>query len=338
VARSIHFQSRRSDRPFLAVNCGALPRPWWRASCSGTPGGRSPARRTRSAACSRRPTRAPCFLDEIGELPPSVQVKLLRVLQQGEVRRVGANQPRLVDVRVIAATNRDLVAALRSASSARTCTTGSTSSRSDLPPLRERREDIPVLALYFLTRYAHRLGKELREFTPRRQAVLLRYDYPGNVRELENAVQRAATLAEGSQVQARDLPPWMLQTAGCWPSGPAGRRAFRRTRTSPWRNSSGATCAHAGAPPPQHEPHREGAGHFPGHAVAQAQTRSIGARMTRRLYYDDSLTLEFEAPAAPLLERDGRRGVCLPATFLLSDLRRTAVSTPAGWGRRGWWR
>jgi two-component system response regulator HydG len=82
----------------------------------------------------------------------------------------------------------------------------------ELPPLRERREDIPILALYFLTRYAHRLGKDLREFSPEAQAVLLRYDYPGNVRELENAVQRAATLGEGAQVQACDLPPWMLQT------------------------------------------------------------------------------------------------------------------------------
>jgi two-component system, NtrC family, response regulator HydG len=212
VARSIHYQSRRADRPFLAVNCGALPESLVESELFGHARGAFTGAAHEKRGLFEEADQGTLFLDEIGELPPSVQVKLLRVLQQGEVRRVGANQPRLVDVRVIAATNKDLAVALRSGEFREDLYYRLNVFQIDLPPLRERREDIPILALYFLTRYAHRLGKELHEFSPEAQAVLLRYDYPGNVRELENAVQRAATLADGPQVEARDLPPWMLQT------------------------------------------------------------------------------------------------------------------------------
>ncbi|MBI5836229.1 MAG: sigma-54-dependent Fis family transcriptional regulator [Candidatus Eisenbacteria bacterium] len=212
VARSIHYQSRRADRPFLAVNCGALPENLVESELFGHARGAFTGASQEKRGLFEEADQGTLFLDEIGELQPSLQVKLLRVLQQGEVRRVGANQSRVVDVRVVAATNRDLVEALRSGAFREDLYYRLNVFQIDLPPLRERREDIPILALYFLSRYAHRLGKDLKEFSQEAQAVLLRYEYPGNVRELENAVQRAVTLAEGRQVQASDLPPWMLES------------------------------------------------------------------------------------------------------------------------------
>ncbi|HVP39067.1 MAG TPA: sigma 54-interacting transcriptional regulator [Candidatus Saccharimonadales bacterium] len=212
VARAIHYQSRRADRPFLAVNCGALPENLVESELFGHVRGAFTGAAHEKRGLFEEADQGTLFLDEIAELAPPLQVKLLRALQSGEVRRVGANQSRLVDVRVIAATNKDLSAALRSGEFREDLYYRLNVFQIDLPPLRERRDDIPILALYFLTRYARRLGKDLREFSPEAQAVLLRYDYPGNVRELENAVQRAVTLAESPRVEAADLPPWMLQT------------------------------------------------------------------------------------------------------------------------------
>ena len=212
VARAIHYQSRRADRPFIALNCGALPENLVESELFGHVRGAFTGAQHEKRGLFEEADRGTLFLDEIGELAPNLQVKLLRVLQQGEVRRVGDNQARLVDVRILAATNKDLLAALKSGEFREDLYYRLNVFQIELPPLRDRRDDIGVLAMYFMSRYARRQGKELDGFSPEAQATLLRYDYPGNVRELENAVQRAVTLADGPVIQASDLPPWMHQS------------------------------------------------------------------------------------------------------------------------------
>jgi len=143
---------------------------------------------------------------------PSVQVKLLRALQNGEIRRVGASESTRVDVRVIAATNRDLRRALADGSFREDLYYRLNVFHIELPPLRERREDIPVLANYFRERLARERGKHVDRFTERAQFYLMRYDYPGNVRELENAIERAVALSEHSEITHLDLPPSFRET------------------------------------------------------------------------------------------------------------------------------
>ncbi len=223
VARAIHYQSRRSDRPFVAVNAAALPENLVESELFGHARGSFTGAQHEKKGLFEEADQGTLFLDEVGEIPPGLQVKLLRVLQTGEVRRVGENHARMVDVRVIAATNKDLVQARESGEFREDLYYRLNVFQIELPPLRERREDISILALYFLTRYSRRLGKSLDGFSPEAQALLVGYDYPGNVRELENAVQRAVTLAEGRTVQASDLPPWMHLSARLL-TEPAGAR------------------------------------------------------------------------------------------------------------------
>jgi DNA-binding NtrC family response regulator len=151
------------------------------------------------------------FLDEIAETPLAAQVKLLRFLESNEVRRLGENEVRIVDVRVIAATNKDLVREMQAGRFREDLYYRLNVVQIELPPLRERREDIPLLAAYFLERYARLMGKPVERFAPDAQSRIVAYDYPGNVRELENAVERAVALAEGRVVMAADLPPTLLQ-------------------------------------------------------------------------------------------------------------------------------
>src|SRR5204863_2407608 len=151
--------------------------------------------------------RGTIFFDEVAEMPPSIQVKLLRALQNGEVRRVGAKESMRVDVRVIAATNRDVKKALQDGSFREDLYYRLNVFHIELPPLRERREDIPLLANYFREKYARELGKPVLRFSERAEMLLVQYDYPGNVRELENAIERAVTLAEGREISHLDLPP-----------------------------------------------------------------------------------------------------------------------------------
>jgi transcriptional regulator with PAS, ATPase and Fis domain len=213
VARAIHYQSRRADRPFIPINAAALTESLAESELFGHVKGAFTGAHHDKRGLFEDADQGTLFLDEVGDISPALQVKLLRVLQQGEVRRVGESHARIVDVRVIAATNRDLTEALKSGAFREDLYYRLNVFQIELPALRERRDDISILALYFLTRYARRLGKHLEGFSPEAQSLLLSYDYPGNVRELENAVQRAATLAEGRLVQASDLPPWMHHSA-----------------------------------------------------------------------------------------------------------------------------
>ena len=206
VARAIQAASTRRDKPFVTINCAALAENQLESELFGHEKGAFTGADRRREGRFVQAHGGTLFLDEIGEMPLSLQAKLLRVLQQGEVQRVGCDETIKVDVRVIAATNRvlaDEVAAGRF--------------REDLfyrlnviglevPPLRARREDIPLLASTFLERHAAANRKTIKGFTPQAMDAMLRYGWPGNVRELENAVERAVILSGGEYVAERALP------------------------------------------------------------------------------------------------------------------------------------
>jgi DNA-binding NtrC family response regulator len=206
AARAIHYQSGRRDRRFVAVNCGALPSELVESELFGHAKGAFTGAAGAKPGLFEEASGGTLFLDEVGEIPLAAQVKLNRVLQEREVRRVGDNTAIKVDVRVIAATHRDLKA---EAAAGRF--------REDLfyrlhvfpvrmPALRERREDIPLLAAHFLEKHSRTFRRELKGFTPEALRTLTGYGWPGNVRELENAVERAVAVAGGTNVDGRDLP------------------------------------------------------------------------------------------------------------------------------------
>jgi len=206
VARSIHLQSRRADQPFMAVNCGALPESLLESELFGHVRGAFTGAWVDKKGLFDQADHGTLFLDEVGEMSPASQVKLLRVLQDNEFRRVGGNTTLKVDVRILAATNRDLREAMKTGQFREDLYYRLNVFQIDLPPLRERGEDIPLLAHYFLDIYARRLGKDITQFDSKAMYQLTHYPWPGNVRELENIVQRATALAEGGQIRVADLP------------------------------------------------------------------------------------------------------------------------------------
>jgi DNA-binding NtrC family response regulator len=206
VARLIHSESERTAGPFVAINCGAVPESLLESELFGH------ARGAFTGAVEDRPGLfeaahgGTLFLDEIGEVPPPMQVKLLRVLQEREVRRVGENRSRKVDARVLAATNRDLLADVHAARFRQDLYYRLRVVEIRVPPLRERRDDVLPLARGFLVEAARRTKRRVAGLTPAAAAQLVRYDWPGNVRELENAVERAVVLAKGARIDVEDLP------------------------------------------------------------------------------------------------------------------------------------
>src|SRR3989442_2984079 len=207
IAKAIHLQSRRAHRPFVAVNSSAVPESLCESELFGHVRGAFPGATADRIGLMQHADGGTIFFDEVAEMPLSVQVKLLRALQSGEIRRVGAKESMQVDIRVIAATNRDVKRALEEGTFRDDLYYRLNVFHIELPPLRERREDIPLLANYFREKYARELGKPVTRFSDRAQMHLMGYEYPGNVRELENAIERAVTLAEGSEVTPADLPP-----------------------------------------------------------------------------------------------------------------------------------
>jgi DNA-binding NtrC family response regulator len=228
VARSIHLQSRRAGGPFVAVNVGALPETLVESELFGYQRGAFTGAAVDRRGLIEQADSGTLFLDEIGDMPLATQVKLLRTLESNEVRRLGDNASRIVDLRVIAATHRDLRAEAAAGRFREDLYFRLNVVQIDLPPLRERREDIGLLASYFLERIGARQGKSRLEFSPRAMTALESYDWPGNVRELENAVAHAVTLAEGRSIQPSDLPvavvaPRLLPTHdGAAPSQASG--------------------------------------------------------------------------------------------------------------------
>jgi transcriptional regulator with GAF, ATPase, and Fis domain len=199
IARAIHKRSKRSERPFVSVNCAAIPSSLIMSELFGHEKGAF------TGALQRRPGRfelaegGTLFLDEIGDLPAETQIALLRVLQEREFERVGGTEVLRADVRVIAATNRDLQAAIADGAF-----------RSDLyyrlnvfpitvPPLRERKEDVPLLVNYFIDRFAKRAGKKIKHIQKKALEVLQDYSWPGNVRELQNVIERSIIISEANE-------------------------------------------------------------------------------------------------------------------------------------------
>ena len=207
IARAIHLQSRRQNGAFVPVNCAALPESLIESELFGYARGAFTGAGQTKRGLIEEADGGTLFLDEIGDMPLSTQVKLLRFLENSEVRRLGDNEVRLVDARVIAATNVELQRLMREGKFREDLFYRLNVVTIELPSLRERREDIPLLASYFLEKCAQRAGRPFDGFAPDAKAALVNYDYPGNVRELENAIQRAVTVAEGRVIGRGDLPP-----------------------------------------------------------------------------------------------------------------------------------
>jgi two-component system response regulator GlrR len=228
IARVIHCNSRRANGPFVPVNCGAIPETLFESELFGHVKGAFTGAVNGHEGLFQSADGGTLFLDEIGEMPPAMQVKILRVLQTREVLGVGATRPVKVDVRIITATNRDLEAAVKAGTF-----------REDLfyrihvvpltvPPLRTRREDIPLLAHIFLKQSIDRAGKVMRGFTPEAMQKLVNYHWPGNVRELEHAVEKAVILSPKDLVSADLLPGEAGPTNGPMKSLTAAKEEFEK--------------------------------------------------------------------------------------------------------------
>lgn len=205
-AQAIHNDSARSDGPFIAINCAALPRDLIESELFGyAPGSFTGARREGRPGKFEAASSGTIFLDELSELPLDVQAKLLRVLQEREVVRLGDTRSIKIDVRIIAATNRDLVDMVRRREFRDDLYYRCNVIELTLPPLRERREDIPVLARHFLSHYASALDRQVLGFSTDALAILQSQPWPGNVRELENTIERLVNLAEGNEIGAVSL-------------------------------------------------------------------------------------------------------------------------------------
>ncbi len=207
VARALHARSPRKAQPFVALNCGALTETLLESELFGHVRGAFTGAQRDQKGLFDAADGGTIFLDEIGDIPLATQVRLLRVLQEGEFKRVGAAESVKVDVRVVAATHRDLPKLVKSARFREDLFYRLNVINIPLPALRDRADDVPLLAHHFLRRYADRLGKKVRAISPDALELLCGYRWPGNVRELENAIERAVVLCRGDAVSAADLPP-----------------------------------------------------------------------------------------------------------------------------------
>ena len=211
IARLVHEESTRAAGPFIAVNCGAITETLLESELFGH------ARGAFTGATSDRPglfeaaNSGTLLLDEVGEVSPGMQVKLLRALQEREIRRVGENKSRRIDVRVVAATNRDLAHGVAGGTFRQDLYYRLKVVELHVPPLRERRDDVLPLARVLLAEAALRMKRKISSLAPGAADQLLRYEWPGNVRELENAMERAVALARGSRVELEDLPEEIRQ-------------------------------------------------------------------------------------------------------------------------------
>src|SRR5512143_1086799 len=206
VARSIHYNSRRKGSPLVILNCAALAEGVLESELFGHEKGAFTGAIRRKAGRFELAHGGTLFLDEIGEIPIATQLKLLRVLQEHEFERVGGEKTIKVDVRIIAATNRDLMAAVREGRFREDLYYRLNVVTINMPPLRERREDVPALAGHFLAKFAQETGKHVEGIDHRAMEMLVHYDWPGNVRELENIMERAVVLEKGDTVTPASLP------------------------------------------------------------------------------------------------------------------------------------
>jgi two-component system response regulator PilR (NtrC family) len=206
VARAIHFNSQRREKPFVSVNCGAIPEGLMESELFGHVKGSFTGAVSNKVGLFSAAEGGTLFLDEITEIPPLLQVKLLRAIQMREIRRVGDTKDLKTDVRLIAASNRDLETAVKDGTMREDLFYRLNVLPIHLPPLRERREDIPLLVAHFLQKFSKELGKEVKGVAPEAMAILERYHWPGNIRELENVLERAIVLGAGEMLTAEALP------------------------------------------------------------------------------------------------------------------------------------
>jgi len=210
IARAIHFASPRATRRFLSINCGALPENLLESELFGHERGAFTGAVKDKKGLFQEADRGTLFLDEIGEMTPTMQVKLLRALQEKVVRKVGGNEEEPVDVRIIAATNQDLEARIASGDFREDLFYRINVLPIHLPPLRQRREDIPLLVDFFLQKYCKQMDMAPKPISVEAMQMLESYDWPGNVRELENLIERALALSHAETITTRDLPVHLL--------------------------------------------------------------------------------------------------------------------------------
>ncbi|MBZ4394616.1 sigma-54 dependent transcriptional regulator [Myxococcus sp. MISCRS1] len=226
IARELHAKSPRAPLPFVAVNCGAIPGGLLESELFGHAKGAFTDARTAKRGLFAEADGGTLFLDEVGELPLPAQVKLLRVLQEGEIRPVGESRVEKVDVRVVAATLRDLGKLVEKGEFREDLYYRLNVVNVRIPPLRERREDVPLLASAFLHRFNRELNREppVEGLSPEAEALMSAYAWPGNVRELENAMERAVLLADGPHILPANLPErlWAAPTPGPATAGDGG--------------------------------------------------------------------------------------------------------------------
>ena len=225
VAKAIHDLSPRKGKPFVAVNCGAIPVSLIESELFGHAKGAFTGAHAAKKGLVEESAGGTLFLDEIGELPSPMQVKLLRLLQEDEVRRVGETKTNKVDIRIVAATNKDLAEEVRKGRFREDLYYRLNVLPVHLPPLRERREDIPVLVDHFIAKFARQMSSPVRGITAEALEILMNYDWSGNVRELENTIERAVVLAGAETVDAASLPEKVRNKVSQTASAPAAAGA-----------------------------------------------------------------------------------------------------------------
>ena len=243
IARAIHYHSPRSDRPFVKINCTALPENLMESELFGYEKGAFTGANMSKPGKFEQADTGTVMLDEIGDVPGNIQVKLLRVLQEREVERLGSNKTLHIDVRVIAATNRDLRAALEDGTFREDLYYRLNVVPIEIPPLRERKEDIPYLVRFFVDKLARENGGHVRGITDAAIDKLMQYSWPGNVREIENVIERSIVMTTGEKLDADDirLDMNLRPRAAGRRNGAAGRHEPRCLRTG-----TDSQCAEAG--------------------------------------------------------------------------------------------
>lgn len=214
VAKAIHYNGLLKDRPFITVNCGAIPEQLMESEMFGHKKGSFTGAVNDKSGLFEVADGGTLFLDEVGELPVQIQVKLLRAIQERVIRRVGATEDIKVDVRIIAATNRDLEQMVKDGTFRQDLFYRLNVINIKTPSLRERKDDVPLLATHFLKKYNERMSKAINSISVEAMELLKKYEYPGNVRELENIIERTVALEGGATVLPESLPPFVNTPTG----------------------------------------------------------------------------------------------------------------------------
>ena len=214
VARGIYISGKRSKKPFVTINCGEIPENLLESELFGYQKGAFTGADQNKRGLFEEADQGTIFLDEIGEMPVLLQVKLLRVLQEMEIRPIGSSKIKKIDVRVIAATSKNLEFEIKNGRFRKDLYYRLNVLSISLPPLRDRREDIPLLCRHFINRFSKSLNKETKEISPQAMSIMIEHDWPGNVRELENAIERAIVLSESHLLSPEHFPPRLSHTPG----------------------------------------------------------------------------------------------------------------------------